>query len=186
VEFPLLPRAARLYGDLARAKRHYDVGWGFVLTRFFGTLRRRGLHRRPSLMVGDSLLDNYDHGRTGNLLALVDVGTGELEGAVGPAGPGVPIGLHRVHPRTGLAFDGFSIPWWEEACSLVRRAARLFLPLRTIGWDVALTPDGPVLVEGNNFWDPVNYAAHSRRESVVRDYRAFLRELEADARSSGR
>jgi hypothetical protein len=39
---------------------------------------------------------------------------------------------------------------------LVFRAARLFLPLRTIGWDVAIAPDGPILMEGNAYWDPFN------------------------------
>ena len=24
--------------------------------------------------------------------------------------------------------------------------------MRTLGWDIAITPDGPVLLEGNNWW----------------------------------
>ena len=53
------------------------------------------------------------------------------------------------HPGTGVAFDGFSLPFWEEARSLVETAATLFLPMRCIGWDVAITPSGPALIEAN-------------------------------------
>jgi hypothetical protein len=35
---------------------------------------------------------------------------------------------------------------------LVQRAAHRFRPVRVIGWDVALTEAGPVLVEGNSEW----------------------------------
>jgi hypothetical protein len=40
--------------------------------------------------------------------------------------------------------------------ALAERAARTFFPLRTVGWDIALTTDGPALIEGNPFWDPSN------------------------------
>jgi len=38
----------------------------------------------------------------------------------------------------------------------VEATAVKFWPLRTIGWDVALTPNGPRIVEGNVWWDPPN------------------------------
>ena len=40
--------------------------------------------------------------------------------------------------------------------ALAEQAARAFLPLRTVGWDIAVTPEGPTLIEGNPFWDPSN------------------------------
>ncbi|MBN9282025.1 MAG: hypothetical protein J0H37_07220, partial [Hyphomicrobium denitrificans] len=54
--------------------------------------------------------------------------------------------------------EGFRLPDWTLVTELALRAARTFLPLRTIGWDIALTPDGPVIVEGNRWWDPPNDA----------------------------
>lgn len=41
---------------------------------------------------------------------------------------------------------------WEEAFALVRGAAPHFLPLRTLGWDIAITPDGPMIIEANAHW----------------------------------
>ena len=54
-------------------------------------------------------------------------------------------------------------------CSVNERAARAFAPLRTIGWDVAITPDGPSLIEGNVTWDPL---------PTKRDLRLWLPALE--------
>lgn len=55
------------------------------------------------------------------------------------------------HPVTGTQFVGFQIPCFEEAVAMCQKAASLAHGLRYIGWDVAITPNGPVLVEGNNF-----------------------------------
>ena len=45
------------------------------------------------------------------------------------------------------------MPFWKEVLDLCSRAARIIPNLRSVGWDVALTPDGPVIVEGNPDWD---------------------------------
>ena len=59
----------------------------------------------------------------------------------------------EVHPITGFRFNGFEIPFFAEAKSLVTRAALVAAGNRLVGWDVAILPDGPALIEGNH-----NYA----------------------------
>lgn len=58
--------------------------------------------------------------------------------------------LHRVHPMTGVAFEGFQIPYWQEILTLTEKALRKVEGVNYVGWDVALTKRGPILVEGNN------------------------------------
>ena len=60
------------------------------------------------------------------------------------------------HPVSGVALEGLSLPLWTEAQALVLRACLTMLPMRSIGWDIGLTPSGPILIEANNHWDPQN------------------------------
>ncbi len=52
------------------------------------------------------------------------------------------------HPDTNFKFENFSIPYFEEACELVKNATK-YIPNGFIGWDVAITPTGPTIIEGN-------------------------------------
>lgn len=104
-------------------------------------------------IVGDNEVDNFRHGTTGNLIAGVETADGSLTRALTFA-PGGGASEVVVHPGTGTPFQGFRLPLWQEACALVRRAAPAFLPVRLVGWDVALTPSGPLLIEGNFWSDP--------------------------------
>ena len=126
---------------------------------------------------GAATTDNFSYGAAGNLLAPIDLQTGRLK-VVKAARPGG-VGLQSVacHPVTGTAFADFEVPHWAEACALTRRAATSFLPLVTIGWDVALTPEGPLLIEGNAWWDPI--LTIDKRMRVFRDY--AQRHLEPEA-----
>jgi len=106
--------------------------------------------------------DNWSEGRYGTILANVDVRSGALhdgcEVTINTAG------WTRVdaHPVTGTPLPGWPIPHWDDILALLERAARAFLPLRAIGWDVALTTRGPVLVEANFSWDPPNPSPDTR------------------------
>lgn len=57
---------------------------------------------------------------------------------------------YTQHPLSGQPFIGFRIPFFREAVELCQQAALVEPKMRYIGWDVAITPAGPVLVEGNN------------------------------------
>lgn len=53
------------------------------------------------------------------------------------------------HPTTGTVIPGSVIPFWNECKSMVKEAAKLLPDVCLLGWDVAVTPDGPVIVEVN-------------------------------------
>jgi hypothetical protein len=57
-------------------------------------------------------------------------------------------------PATGQAdYVGFVIPFWRETLNLVRRAhAEAFPKFVSLGWDIALTAAGPILIETNLSW----------------------------------
>ncbi len=53
------------------------------------------------------------------------------------------------HHNTKVRFDDVRLPYMPEAVQLVKLASAYFPELPCIGWDVAITPQGPVIVEGN-------------------------------------
>ncbi|HWH14167.1 MAG TPA: sugar-transfer associated ATP-grasp domain-containing protein [Miltoncostaeaceae bacterium] len=104
------------------------------------------------LAVGDAV-DNFRGGATGNLLTSVGA-NGRLEGAWGARPDRCGLTPVDVDPVSGTRLPGWAVPGWDAALAVCRAAATAFLPLRTIGWDVAITPDGPAMVEANLWWDP--------------------------------
>lgn len=116
----------------------------------------RILHAHFKPITGPHLSDTFLEGLIGNVEAPVFLANGRLESANRIAGTGAGVMDVPIHPLTGLTFTGFQLPLWQEACRLVVDTAPKFLPLRSIGWDVALTPLGPVILEGNSLWDPPN------------------------------
>ena len=54
------------------------------------------------------------------------------------------------HPVTGTVFENYAIPYFKEACDMVLKAAVLNQSLRLVGWDIAISETGPVLIEGNS------------------------------------
>ena len=60
--------------------------------------------------------------------------------------------IYDKHPLTGFDFNTIKkIPYVKEAIEMVKEAHLLIPNLRYIGWDVAITNDGPCIVEGNEF-----------------------------------
>ncbi len=60
------------------------------------------------------------------------------------------VSYYTEHPFNGCKFLGFQVPFFKEALELCKNAAMVEKRMRYVGWDVAITPLGPVLVEGNN------------------------------------
>lgn len=53
------------------------------------------------------------------------------------------------HPDTGVVFDNYQIPYFKNCLELACHAASFF-ENRIIGWDIAVTSTGPVVIEGNS------------------------------------
>lgn len=106
------------------------------------------------LAVGTAAVDN-----PGEAIAIhtsVSLEDGSIRRAVmtNPSGAGYsPL---RRHPVTGRSLIGFELPFAAEIFELAAQAAALFRPIRSIGWDIAITDRGPVIVEGNQWWGPPN------------------------------
>ncbi|MBP1649044.1 MAG: hypothetical protein H6Q30_2489 [Bacteroidetes bacterium] len=101
------------------------------------------------LAGGEHLVDNYRYGELNNLMAGVDTRTGVVRQMLLSHNSKI-----TAHPKTGIPIVGFQIPYWSESRALVERSARKFSPLGTIGWDVAVTQNGPMIIEGNIWYDP--------------------------------
>lgn len=54
------------------------------------------------------------------------------------------------HPDTHVEFESIEIPYYKEVLKLVKEAHKVFKWIKTVGWDVAVLEDGPILIEGNS------------------------------------
>ena len=54
-----------------------------------------------------------------------------------------------VHPTTGLFMPGFQIPMWPQILEIAGNVALRKPGARRVGWDFAVTPVRPILLEGN-------------------------------------
>jgi hypothetical protein len=88
---------------------------------------------------------------TGAVACTLSLGSGEITKALGRTNEPV-----AEHPDTGQVLIGYSMPLWRECVDLVTRAHReAFGRFATLGWDVVITPGGPLLLEANSGWNPI-------------------------------
>jgi len=93
---------------------------------------------------GDSYCDNSGQG---GVLCRVDPETGRI---VSDASDDY-FAVYDRHPDTGIVFKGYQLPMVAEAVALAKKAAMVVPEVRHVGWDMGITPDGPAIIEGNDF-----------------------------------
>lgn len=96
-----------------------------------------------SLRIGNGKdIDN------GGIYASVDIVKGELDSiAYNNFGE-----KFEKHPITNHTIKGFKIPFWEDVVEICKKAALEVPDVRCVGWDVAMSEKGPLLIEGNDRW----------------------------------
>lgn len=116
------------------------------------TLRIMTYHKKPigavlRIGVGDS---NIDNASSGGIYAQVDLKEGVVVScALNYAGDKV-----IRHPDTGMIIPGFEIPMWSECLQFVEECSDIIKGVPLVGWDIAIGPEGPILVEVNERPDP--------------------------------
>lgn len=86
-----------------------------------------------------------DNGAQGGIFASIDVETGRIfTDACDEYG-----NRFASHPDSQIPFIGSIIPQWDDLLDLARELAFSIPELAYVGWDLALTPEGWVVVEGN-------------------------------------
>lgn len=96
--------------------------------------------------TGNMTVDNYNKGAIGVMIN----NNGQLKG----------IGItqdytqspYTSHPDSHIFFDSFQLPFWQETTELVLAMHKKCGRICGIGWDIAITPSGPVLVEANPYF----------------------------------
>lgn len=86
-----------------------------------------------------------DNMGSGGLGVGVDVDTGRLL----PTARDLGNRPFDRHPETGIVFEGYAIPHWEAAVALALRVQRQLAWYRLVGFDLAFTEAGPVIIEIN-------------------------------------
>lgn len=88
-----------------------------------------------------------DNSGQGGILCRVDMETGKICSVATDDY----FHIFSTHPDTGVVLEGYQIPLFQEALALARQAARVVPQIRHVGWDMAITPTGPAIIEGNDF-----------------------------------
>lgn len=104
-------------------------------------------HNSAMLRVGrgTSCTDNF---HDGGFAVGIDLDSGCV-GTFGNQAAGFGKSRVKSHPVSGVLFSSVTVPFWEELKVATKRAALALLPLRSLGWDVAVTSQGPLIVEAN-------------------------------------
>jgi hypothetical protein len=88
-----------------------------------------------------------------NHVALVDTTNGQLLPAPPRDAPGVSMYKYRRLASNGVC----TLPDWDSALQHVKAAHQACPNFVFVGWDVAFTPHGAMILEGNASWEAATY-----------------------------
>ena len=93
--------------------------------------------------AGGSIVDNF---HSGGMCVGIDMETGKLcTDAADMEG-----NVYAAHPTTGTVFKGFELPYYKESLELILKTIEEKKIEGYLGWDIAITENGPVLIELND------------------------------------
>ncbi len=129
--------------------------------------------------VSPNYVDNFHMGSYGNLVADINLATGEVGKVVDGFWPKTKI--LQNHPQTGQSFTGFKLPGWSQLLETCQLGGAVFPLMKIHHWDFALTDRGPVILELNDLGG-TQIAQFHGRGLLTEETREFLKR-HADTRA---
>ncbi len=104
-----------------------------------------------TLKVGVKKTKGRDNVHFGGFCVGIDMESGEL----GIGRPFYHVGNveYKRHPETKYKFYGKKLPYYDELKKIAIEAHKCFPMYTIIGWDIAISETGPVVIEGNRLPD---------------------------------
>lgn len=93
----------------------------------------------------DAMSDNF--WQNGSMIAEVETTTGQVKQV--HRGTGMTAEQIETHPVSGVTLANFTIPHWADITTLATKCHGLTPENGILGWDIAVTPDGPMVIECN-------------------------------------
>lgn len=109
-----------------------------------------------------------DNGGAGGVLVGIDVATGIL-GTDGVDENGI---RYERHPDSNVVFKGFQLPAWLEMKTMCKQMAEMTPSVRLIGWDMAYTKEGWIVIEGNAMTEVIGPQSTWQR-GIRKDFKAL-------------
>lgn len=84
--------------------------------------------------------------------------------------------IYYEHPISHAQIVGFNVPLFHEAVELVKECAKVIPEIAYVGWDVAISDKGPVIVEGNCFPGvyQVKPSLSDKKEGLIPKYQKIM------------
>jgi len=95
--------------------------------------------------LNDGVTDNIS---AGGYACPIDTETGKL--IKGMTNSSSLLNVYLPYHPEGFAFEGEQIPFWTETVDLVAQVMLALKEAFFVAWDIAVTEDGPIVIEGNN------------------------------------
>lgn len=130
-------------------------------------------------------VDNAGDG--GNVSAAVDVDSGRINNVMQFDGWRDAKAID-CHPDNGSQLNGVVIENWDNIKKEVIKYQQAFPYCRAAGWDIAITDDGPVVLEVNDRWDTTGqyFIKEGWREEIRDCYNYWKREDRNDGQNDYR
>ena len=101
------------------------------------------LFRAIRIGNGKNVVDNFNHGGMYSVISEQGIITNPAIDRQG--------NIYEKHPVTKTPISGFKIPYFKEALKMIETVSKKIPEVGLVGWDIAITDNGPILIEGNQY-----------------------------------